>query len=639
MPDFSDKTYMASIALEQLPKVIRQTLLNNTEFTKEYGITTDSEIRFGEQGPSFSRNSFYDALQKLFSGSTSSLQINDDRKNQWSIDQFDEADGTFELKFGDQSFRVEGHWPLIEEADKRLACLNAEALNEKWPPSFKSKWYSAISGAKLDAKTFFEFFEDREALPYRVKERIVRILKAGGGAWSEFVPSDNQYFEVEFGSIGASRNLEEFAVKEFCDHCRVIVGDAPGKTLKKTLSLCWHQSFAQQVVHEELSEREIARSLIEIADTGSLVSRVSAIEFGLQNLEKHKFLDEAIERLISSVLAEDSDDPGGRFCLLAACIVLTGGLVSQRKIFCDSPVFYRRYIELAHATVLEDLVWNSSQKKADFFRQVVATFRQRYLAQGYADLIEAPRWIPEYLTPGQLKAEFVSRIRIALESFRDVAQDSKLSKFFDAENGSVLVEHVSFPHGYMPGPLEGSMECKTALPDGWSDEIHEALTSGDANVDSFVLLINTSLVFKPHKDHIEVAAKAIAEANFQLKLGEKNSYLSLLLGLSNLAALTNSSQLSENTLVLLKRTMNLGLESMAAEDIVRVVCLLAAVKSDKDEWAKELGHMFLWLSSHVADAGEASHYRSMIQDLCDINPKLWSHLGRAMAGFDIVVLA
>ena len=64
--------------------------------------------------------------------------------------------------------------------------------------------------------------------------------------------------------------------------------------------------------------------------------------------------------------------------------------------------------------------------------------------------------------------------------------------------------------------------------------------------------------------------------------------MSLLHGLAHLAAITKSAELSDSTLVLLKRTINLGLESIAPNDAVEVACLLAAAKPNEDAWAEDL---------------------------------------------------
>ncbi|MEM6889650.1 MAG: hypothetical protein AAF636_16130, partial [Pseudomonadota bacterium] len=599
MQRVSDRSIAASIAIEQLPKIVRQSLLKDGEFTTEYEIFTDSEIHLGGQGAGFSRNLFFEALKRLFANKDSSVKLDDIEGNEWRIEDFDEISGTFRFKSGEKSYGIESHWPLIEDRERRLARLAAEASEEEWTIDFKTKWQDVISDDALDAEQTFEFLGDREKLPYRVKRRIERLLKDGRGAWSDFVPSDSHYFEGEFGPISGSTTPDEFAQSEFRDHCQTLAVGNPEKGLRQSFNLCWHQSFVRHLAHGELDQDAIERALVKVAEVGNLLSKLSAIEFGLLCLDKNSSLDEVIDQLISSVLSEKPTDTEGRFCLLTACILLTGGLMSQMKTLYGYPLFYRRYAELAHAAILEGLVWESSQRKSSFFKQVISEFRQRYLAQGYVDLIEAPRWIPEFVTPEKLKAEFVSRIRIALETHRDVAQRSKLSKFFDPQSGGALVEHASFPSSYLPGPLEGGSESVTALPDDWAEKIHEALDSDSVDVGSFTLLINTSLVFKPNKDHIDLAAKAIAKANYQLKLKDKSSYLSLLHGLAHLAAITKSAELSDNTLVLLKRTINLGLESIAPNDAVEVACLLAAAKSNEDAWAEDLGHVFLWLAHRV----------------------------------------
>lgn len=72
----------------------------------------------------------------------------------------------------------------------------------------------------------------------------------------------------------------------------------------------------------------------------------------------------------------------------------------------------------------------------------------------------------------------------------------------------------------------------------------------------------------PLQTHTELAAKAIADAEYRLVQKDKNSYLVLIEGLAHLAAITRSTDLAAETLVLLKRTLNLGFEKIEAFQVV-----------------------------------------------------------------------
>ena len=70
------KSALAKMALDLVPPLIRDTLLEESSFREEYGLMTDPILSFPNSGVSFQRSSFYNAVRKVLSGAIEKKVIN-----------------------------------------------------------------------------------------------------------------------------------------------------------------------------------------------------------------------------------------------------------------------------------------------------------------------------------------------------------------------------------------------------------------------------------------------------------------------------------------------------------------------------------------------------------------------------------
>ena len=74
------------------------------------------------------------------------------------------------------------------------------------------------------------------------------------------------------------------------------------------------------------------------------------------------------------------------------------------------PPFWRRLASIAHASVLERQIIAAGIPLAFIIEEVTKARGHLYFLQSLIDLRREPRWLPEYVLPGQLKAECIGRI-------------------------------------------------------------------------------------------------------------------------------------------------------------------------------------------------------------------------------------
>lgn len=102
------RSALAQAALELIPPLIRQTLIEDADFRKEYGFKADSVIFFDDSGVSIQRSDLFKAIRKILSGASIKNLI-DKNGQRWKLKNISE----------------EGELPILElsRANNASFCL------------------------------------------------------------------------------------------------------------------------------------------------------------------------------------------------------------------------------------------------------------------------------------------------------------------------------------------------------------------------------------------------------------------------------------------------------------------------------------------------------------------------------------
>ena len=77
---------VAVAAIELFPTLIRDALISDPKFVKEYGISTDAVLSFGESGLKFERSILFDAVRASFDAADKSSTAKDLSGHEWRVE-------------------------------------------------------------------------------------------------------------------------------------------------------------------------------------------------------------------------------------------------------------------------------------------------------------------------------------------------------------------------------------------------------------------------------------------------------------------------------------------------------------------------------------------------------------------------
>ena len=201
--------------------------------------------------------------------------------------------------------------------------------------------------------------------------------------------------------------------------------------------------------------------------------------------------------MIQVIGADDPEDPAGRLKLLSGLVVLVDGEISRRSIARQRPPFWRRLASIAHAALIEREVLDAELAPTVFSEWALESGGAHYYMQSLVDLRQEPRWYPDGMTPKQLQAEMLGRVRNAAERYRKNVRSGELTSLLWGE-GSAVQSRKIIPYAFLPGPLEASASAPRDLgemPDKYGNlasEFESRKREPNCAPESFSELVNMS---------------------------------------------------------------------------------------------------------------------------------------------------
>ena len=278
------------------------------------------------------------------------------------------------------------------------------------------------------------------------------------------------------------------------------------------------------------------------------------------------------------------------------------------------------------------VVYNSKIDMDDFIKWANSTGTHAFFIQTMCDLRIEPRWFPDFVSPEQLKAEFIGRIFIAGHKNVSKIKDLDLHELILGEGSDSILSNSVFPLPYLPGPLEGGIPAPNVAPEFILEEIEEYLGEENLTVDSFRVLINSALLFSLDSHHAQLAAKALRTLKYHLKkVDKKEKLFPILRGLSTVAAVTRSSELANELRILTRRYRHKRGMSLSADESLSIGLVAGAANSELTEWSNFIGEWITEIAFQPLEEIEKKSIHSHIVQMCNIVPELWRTCGRAEA--------
>jgi hypothetical protein len=451
---------------------------------------------------------------------------------------------------------------------------------------------------------------------------------------SSLVPAEPCYFErlCGAGHAGSIEDLATNVVPGLVDE--LLKGDVEeGGRLALLLSA--HGSFLRSTKLIELPSNVVEGLLGWALTEADLVSKIGAIELGLEVLPRAPELVSPIKALVEQVIALDPHDPNGRLQLLMGLFVFVYGELSRTKVLEHWPPFRRRFAALAQASLIERVALGRLDVEG-FTKWAMQERGQRYYHQVLVELREEPRWLPDDIGADQLKNEFLGRIYDAAGRRDEHIPEGALRELLAREPGSPLAEAVHFPGSFMPGPLEGADRTLGApVPAEFEAILDENLGADRLTTQSVIALINLRGLFTIDGDKVERAVKLIRNSRHrfadEVDIERRDIVIA---GLARLAATARHPALADDVRMMMRKNRVDKISPPSADHELMIGITAAAAHREYEPWSAFAGEWARELAFAVKTKEEASRLATAIGAVCSVEPRLRFTMGRAAAAVD-----
>ena len=348
------KSVLARTALNLTPPLIRDTLLEESSFRKEYGVITDPTISFPNSDISFQRSSLYDTVRKVLSGTTKKEVIYT-KKQKWELKDISKKGELPNLSLfcGEKSFSLSTFVTLSPYRDTRLRFLDKVVSDVNLPNNASDPWRNILSQRALEDDEVDAFHSEFLDTPVARARSINRDVKTRQGSISSLVPTSRRYFERLVGEYDGSASIHDYA-------------SGSGRKLFDQLSawqlydgflyslfLSSHASLTEGINVDQLNSEDLVRAFEFLDKHGDRISQLGAIEVGLRVLPSRPEIEQALIHLIEQIRDDDIGGQSSDFKFLSALFCFVDGTLSQTRLLSEEPPFYRRLAALSQAALIQ----------------------------------------------------------------------------------------------------------------------------------------------------------------------------------------------------------------------------------------------------------------------------------------------
>jgi hypothetical protein len=637
MPDNEPtKAEIAFVVMDLFPQSIRASVLQDRAFREEVGLSVNAVIRLDKAGQQFDRSKLFAGIRRLFGDSTRVAEIESDDKVVWKLRLG--ADGESMSLFRDGA---ESDLPnfscLHPESSKRLAWFDREAQKYDLTDARSRNWREILAGRPIDDEEVDQLLSEIRLTPLYVAGAIANHLQGETLSIFSLVPSEIRYYDRLVGEPGDITDLKSFVEVKAKEKFATLL-ENPVDGLKRALLLSSHPWLPATIGLGDVPGEELLKVYKWMEQHGDRISQLGALEAGLTQLDKFPELEPILAKIAEGFVNDAPEDTEGRLILLCSLIVMVEGEFARTGIARNRPAYWRRLAAIAHASIIERAVVAAGILPSAIRKWAFPSRGQLYYMQNFVDLRTEPRWLPDFILPKQLKAEFVGRIYAAGHPNASKLQTVQLKSYLSDDESAPVRALVQFPFAYLPGPLEGGVESAVEIPSDLAADLKKGLEAEELTEQAFIGLVNSPLIFKVGPQLAQLAAQALRRAKYQLrKMRAENDAFSLLSGLASVAAVTRGTELADEVRILTRVLRRQPAVDIAPEGALRIAMVAAASHRDKASWCKFVGEWLTELAYEEMSHENAVNLYRIFVVLSLLEPELWGTCARAEAALSAYV--
>ena len=631
---------LARKALEFVPPLIRETLLEEPSFRKEYGFERDGTITFPDFGIEVQTSTLFGAARKVLSG-VSEKKVIDKQGQKWRLKDINKKGElpNLSLSRGKKSFPLPNFLTVLSsDKNTRLRFLDKVASDVNLPNSASDTWRNILSERALEDDEVDACLSEFGDTPVEKTRSIHRELKNGQVSISSLVPHSRRYFERLVGVYEGGTSISDYASKNGRTLFEQLSAWRPYEGFLFSLFLSSHAALTDEISVDQLNDEDLVRAFDFLDKHGDRISQLGAIEVGLRILPSRPEIEQALIHLIEQIRDDDVDGQASDFKLLSALFCLVDGELSRTRLLSAEPPFYRRLAALSQAALIHRQLVSLSVDIDRFSEWAFSNHRGQHYLQSLADMRSEPRWNPDFAMASQMKANFFGRILISAKKYEQNITGSQIYDLIFGDEARSL-QSLSHPfYSYLSGPLEGTEDTQYTLPPEFAKAIETQLGAEEVGPSSFPALVNLSLIYRIGTDQAELATTALKRANHRLRNIKDESQLVAILGrLSMVAAVARSPALADELRILVRKYRRDAKYELSIQESIKICLVAAASHSELSEWIEFVGDWLTELAFGDLKDNEAQEFYSWLSGLCHAVPELWVSCGRADAALSALI--
>ncbi|MET4688834.1 hypothetical protein [Sinorhizobium fredii] len=545
----TDATAIAVEVYRTFPKSLREGLLETRSFRRLYGLITTATLSLGDIN--FSRNELFDAFRRLYESKSYEPQVTARDGSIWiaSLRTIDSR-RRLVLTCGSRRSLLPDFWYLEPSKQERLAAFELETRANNVSGPAIEEWRTILTEGPLKNDDVELFQKEFRLVPSQVSSLIASGVAAGEVPSETLVPPQQRYYQRLIGSLSTEASLGDFLERGAEQHIRMLVQWEPARGLQQALLMSSHPHVSRYIGVENIDSASLISLFRWLADDGDRISQVGGFELGMSLLTDYPEIQDSLVA-IARQIKDDDQGPDGRLQLLSNLVVFVEGGVAQRGFLKGSPPFWRRMATIAQASLIERELVNAAANFADVSNWMRRGQGQAFYLQTLVDCRQEPRWLPDFISPEQLKHEFVGRLVSSARNNVAAITSPELRELLLGDSSDSLSSQMDSLLACFPGPLEGAVEAQIEPPDELTASMAAQLETASHDPRSFASLVNTCLVFKVSPAMASLAAAAIREAKYSLQSDRgTNQVFALLGGLATVAAVTRTGSLAQELRIL-----------------------------------------------------------------------------------------
>lgn len=629
-------TDIAVAAMRLFPPKVRASVLDDVELRRRFALAVDAVVRFNLTGAEFVRSKFFTAIRQVLAGTTSTLDVSSKDGRVWQVVR--EHPFGVAVRHDGSGVSLPECASMAPEARVRIEWFDQETSKFRVSDRHVTRWREILASRPIEDEELDELLNEFRLTPVHAAAAIREMLRRSSFNGTDLVPADLRYFDRLVGESTSDSQVHEFISATVRAHVGRLIEKNGLEGFKAALLLSSHSSIVDLCELKRLPTDEVLRAFEWVTDHGDVVSQVGAVELGLRVVDEVPGIVPSLATITRRIAADNPEDSHGRLHLLSCLVALVEGELARTRIASRRPPFWRRLASIAHASLIEREVIAAKLESASLAEWAITSGGRLYYTQILTDLRLEPRWLPDFVSAQQLKAEFVGRIATMAERHRDHVTDSQLAAVLFGTEASSILSQRKFPHAFLPGPLEGGVEAVAQIPAELEASIRRELESAELTPTSFAGLVNSSLIFRIGPELSQLAIQGLRRVGYQLrKVNANEDPFPLLHGLAKVAAVTRSTELAHEVRILARGVRRKSAKDLSPAEITIIALVAAAANKDSVAWSDFIGDWLTELAFVDMSQEEALALQADIYRLLHLEPTLWETCGRAEAAIAALV--